>query len=79
MVKESDLINEVEDPGYYHFSDIEPIDVIESWSLEYHEGTVIKYISRAGRKGDPTVDRLKDLMKARWFLDRKIKLLSKDT
>jgi len=47
----------------------EPIDVIEDWQLSFHLGCVLKYLSRAGRKGD----RLIDLEKARWYLDRAIK------
>ena len=46
----------------------EPISVIEDWQLGYHLGNALKYISRAGRKSD----RLEDLKKARWYLDREI-------
>lgn len=46
----------------------EPIDVIEDWGLGFSLGNAVKYISRAGRKGDA----LEDLRKARWYLDREI-------
>ena len=49
----------------------EPIAVIEDWGLPYHLGNVVKYVSRAGRKGDHR----EDLAKARWYLDRYIDLL----
>ena len=58
-------------PPHYTFSDIEPIDAIEAWELGYHRGNAVKYIARAGRKGDE----LEDLMKARWYLEREIKRL----
>lgn len=44
----------------------EPIDVIEDCGLGMHAGNAVKYISRAGRKGDA----IEDLEKARWYVDR---------
>lgn len=49
---------------------IEPIAVIEDWKLPYHLGNVLKYISRAGRKGKDT--EYVDLMKAAFYLNRYI-------
>lgn len=49
----------------------EAIKVIEAWCLDFHLGNVVKYISRAGRKND----RLEDLEKAKWYLDRSIENL----
>ena len=46
----------------------EAIRVIEAWSLGFCLGNVVKYLARAGRKGDI----LEDLRKARWYLDREI-------
>ncbi len=46
----------------------ETIDVIEDWNLDYHLGNVVKYISRAGRKGSL----LEDLKKADFFLHRRL-------
>ena len=46
----------------------EAIKVIEAWGLGFCLGNTIKYISRAGKKGD----HLEDLRKARWYLDREI-------
>ncbi len=62
-------------PAHYTFSDIEPITVIEAWQLGFHLGNVVKYIARAGRKGN----RLDDLKKARWYLDREIGRLERET
>lgn len=49
----------------------EAIKVIEAWGSDFHIGNVIKYISRAGKKGDE----VEDLRKAMWYLQRKIDLL----
>jgi len=49
----------------------EAIKVIEAWSLDFCLGNTIKYISRAGKKGDA----LEDLKKAAWYLNRKIQQL----
>lgn len=64
--KEEDVINH---PSHYTRGNIEVIDFIEDQQLPYHLGNVIKYIARAGHKGD----KLEDLKKARWYLDRYIK------
>ena len=58
----------VNHPSHYTRCNIEVIDFIEDQQLPYHLGNVIKYIARAGYKGD----KLEDLKKARWYLDRYI-------
>ena len=58
-------------PDYYNFSQYEPKDVIRSWGLNFNLGNVVKYIARAGRKGD----KLEDLIKARHYLDFEIDAL----
>ena len=58
----------VNHPSHYTRGRIEVIDFIEDQQLPYHLGNVIKYIARAGYKGD----KLEDLKKARWYLDRYI-------
>lgn len=63
--KNEDVINH---PSHYTRGKIEVIDFIEDQQLPYHLGNVIKYIARAGYKGD----KLEDLKKARWYLDRYI-------
>lgn len=64
--KNEDVINH---PSHYTRGNIEVIDFIEDQQLPYHLGNVIKYIARAGHKGD----KLEDIKKARWYLDRYIK------
>lgn len=66
-----DVINH---PSHYTRGNIEVIDFIEDQQLPYHLGNVIKYIARAGHKGD----KLEDLKKARWYLARYIELIGSD-
>lgn len=60
----------VNNPAYYTDGGIDTIDFIESKRLGYHLGNVVKYISRAGKKG--TNAGLEDLRKAQWYLARAI-------
>jgi hypothetical protein len=53
---------------HYNSNGIEAIDVIEAFELGFSLGNVIKYVLRAGRKGDA----LEDLEKAAYYLDREI-------
>jgi hypothetical protein len=55
-------------PSHYTAFSIQPIDVIESWSLSFALGNVLKYIARADLKGSAT----EDLEKARWYIEREI-------
>ena len=57
-------------PQHYKLGDVQPVDIAEH--LSFNLGNVVKYVSRAGRKGDA----LEDLQKARWYLDREIGRLS---
>jgi hypothetical protein len=57
--------------SHYKQSKIEAIDVIEDWKLGFCLGNCIKYIARAEHKGQ----KLSDLEKALWYLDREIKKL----
>ena len=57
LPKNEDVINH---PSHYTRGKIEVIDFIEDQQLPYHLGNVIKYIARAGYKGD----KLEDLKKS---------------
>ena len=70
-VQKEDMVNH---PPHYTQGKIEVIDFIEDQQFPYHLGNVIKYISRAGRKGD----KLEDLKKAQWYLARYIELVGSD-
>jgi hypothetical protein len=65
----------VDHPAHYGGADnpYEAIKVIEAWDLGFCLGNTVKYISRAGKKHP---NRLEDLRKARWYLDREIAQLS---
>lgn len=65
---DNDVINHPK--HYIEGRKYEPIAVIEDWNLSYHLGNVLKYISRAGRKGESNTKQ--DLEKARWYLQRAI-------
>jgi hypothetical protein len=58
----------VNHPSHYTTGGIETIDFIEAKSLNYNLGNAVKYITRADHKGN----RLQDLQKAKWYLEREI-------
>ena len=61
----SDPVNH---PAHYKVGGIETIDFIEAKSLGYNLGNVVKYVTRSDHKGD----KLQDLQKAAWYLNREI-------
>ena len=61
-------------PKHYTFSKYEPKDVIREWKLNFNLGNVVKYVCRAGKKGDI----IEDLKKARQYLDFEIEALEKE-
>jgi hypothetical protein len=65
----------VNHPSHYGGEDnpCEAIKVIEAWGLGFNLGNVVKYISRAGKKGST----IEDLKKAQFYLDREINNISK--
>ena len=58
----------VNHPTHYKVGGIETIDFIEAKKLGYNLGNVVKYITRSDHKGN----RLQDLRKAQWYLEREI-------
>lgn len=70
-------VEKVDHPAHYGGANnlYEAIKVIEAWGLGFCLGNTVKYISRAGRKRQ----RLVDLKKARWYLDREISNLEKSS
>ena len=52
----------------------EAIKVIEAWGLGFSLGNAVKYIARAGKKGDA----IEDLEKAAWYLNREIEVRSRE-
>ena len=60
----------IDHPEHYGGKDdpYEAIKVIEAHQLNFHLGNAVKYIFRAGLKGDYA----EDLKKAVWYLNREI-------
>lgn len=58
-----DVVNH---PPHYKGNKFESIDIIEDFNLGFHLGNAIKYILRAGKKGN----KIQDLKKAIWYLER---------
>ena len=63
----------VNHPSHYKVGGIETIDFIEAKSLSYNLGNVVKYLTRADHKGNKLVD----LKKAQWYLNREVSNLEK--
>lgn len=66
-------VDVVNHPPHYKVGGIEVIDFIESKGLTYNLGNVVKYVSRADHKGN----KLEDLKKAQWYLNREVSNLEK--
>ena len=62
--------NVIDHPSHYNVGSIEAIDVIEDWNLGFSLGNAVKYICRAGHKGNST--KLQDLQKVAWYINREI-------
>ena len=65
----SDSIN----PTYYKHKGFEVIQLTET--LNFNLGNVVKYVARAGKKGDLR----EDLTKAAWYLQREIERVSQNS
>ena len=65
ITMEADPVNH---PEHYKVGGIETIDFIEAKSLGYNLGNVVKYVTRSDHKGN----KLQDLQKAAWYLNREI-------
>lgn len=69
--------NLIDHPNHYtEGRKYEPIDVITDWELNFALGNTVKYISRAGRKGESD-KLLEDLKKAQWYLSYEIERLER--
>jgi hypothetical protein len=67
-VDRSPEVDMVNSPPHYTAGGVETIDFIEAKNLNYNLGNAVKYITRAGLKGD----RVEDLKKAKWYIEREI-------
>lgn len=68
--------DEVNHPDHYTWlKSAEGIEIIQiARHLDFNLGNVVKYVCRAGRKGD----RLTDLKKALWYLQDEINMLENE-
>lgn len=69
----SNTIEEINHPKHYndHPSGVECITIVEH--MNFNLGNAVKYIWRAGEKGNI----IKDLEKAKWYIEREIMRLGK--
>ena len=73
------LVNDaVSHPSHYTDGKIEVIDFIQDKHLDFARGNIIKYVARAGKKGDKSKE-LEDLKKARQYCDFAIRELEQET
>lgn len=63
-------MSKVDHPPHYNQGNIEAIEVIEDWELDFHLGNAIKYIARAKYKEDFK----EDIEKAIWYLERRLEI-----
>lgn len=55
-------------PSHYQGNGLEVIQVIKAFDLNFNLGNAVKYILRAGKKGE----REEDLKKAIWYLNKEV-------
>lgn len=71
-LKEETSFDEVSHPSHYtEGRKYEPRKVIADWGLNFNLGNAVKYVSRAGRKGD----KIEDLRKAIQYIEFEIEEL----
>lgn len=66
-------MSNVDHPNHYNKKGFEVIDIIEAFELGFNLGNSIKYILRAKFKEN----KIEDLKKAQWYLNREIENESK--
>jgi hypothetical protein len=71
--QKKEVKDNVNHPAHYKMGGIETIDFVEAKNLNYNLGNVVKYITRADHKGN----KLEDLKKAQWYLNREVSNLEK--
>ena len=72
MEKSALLANHAHNSQHYKGFKIEPLQYIEENQIGFHEGNIIKYVSRWRQK-----DGLDDLKKAKFYIERLIELVEK--
>ena len=67
------MSKKVNHPPHYNGGNIEAIDVIEDWDLDFNLGNAVKYICRAEHKGSYE----EDIEKAIWYLRRSLQSIKR--
>ena len=62
-------MSNIEHPNHYNNGNIEVIDAIQDWKLNFNLGNVIKYIARCRHKDN----KIEDLKKAIYYIEYEIK------
>ncbi len=73
MTEKSALLNNAHNSKHYKNFKIEPLQYIEENKLGFHEGNIVKYVSRWREK-----DGLDDLRKALFYIQRLIELAEQE-
>ena len=68
-----ELFDEISAPKHQARWKVQPIEFINANSLEFWRGNVIKYVMRAGFKGEDWEEEIKYLEKAKEYCDMRIK------
>lgn len=75
------MANKINPEHYQSDTNLEAIDVIEAFDLNFHRGNIVKYVLRAGKKTEKGYEnkqkQLEDLNKAKWYLSRLIEVIEK--
>lgn len=61
--------DEINYPSHYQDTSMEVADVCEAFNCDWHTGTAIKYLLRAGKKDAST--EIADIKKALWYITRR--------
>lgn len=67
-IREKESESLVNHPKHYQGQRFEVIDIIDDFKLNFNLGNALKYLLRAGKKGDRVVD----LQKAIWYIEREL-------
>ena len=76
--KDTTINDAVSHPSHYTDGRIEVIDFIQDKKLDFARGNVVKYISRAGKKGGSKEKELEDLKKAKQYCEFAIRDLEEN-
>jgi hypothetical protein len=72
LIRAEKPLETVDHPAHYNqYKGLEVIDLVEQ--MNFNRGNAVKYVARAGFKSPEK--ELKDLKKARWYIDREIQRL----